>query len=60
MPMRSDEQRDKSIDVLIARVQALEDEVAKLKGESLTKESASEQQNADLDASRTVIFSKPE
>lgn len=59
MPMRSDEQRDKSIDVLIARVQALEDEIAKLKGEPFSKESASEQRNVDLNVSR-FIFSKPE
>ncbi|KAF0215516.1 MAG: hypothetical protein FD174_4110 [Geobacteraceae bacterium] len=58
--MRSDEQRDKYIDVLIARVLALEKEVAKLKGEPLSKESVSAQQNADLDASRKFIFSKPE
>jgi uncharacterized membrane protein len=58
--MRSDEQRDKYIDELTARVQALEVEVARLKGEPLTKDSLPEQQNVALPASRTVIFSKPE
>lgn len=60
MPMRTDEERDKCIDVLSARVQALEKEVAKLKGEPLTKESVSAQQNADLNAPRSFVFSKPE
>jgi len=58
--MRSDEQRDKSIDVLLARVQALEEEVAKLKGKPLSAESVSERQKADVNASRPVISPKPE
>lgn len=57
--MRSDEQRDKSIDALMARVQALEDEVAKLKGKPLPEASVPEQ-HVDLSASRPVVFSKPE
>jgi len=58
--MRSDEQRDKSIDLLIAKVRALEDEVARLKGTPLPGEGVPEQQTTDLDASRPVVFSKPE
>ncbi|MBN2438889.1 MAG: DUF2339 domain-containing protein [Deltaproteobacteria bacterium] len=58
--MRSDEQRDQSIDVLMARVQALEEEVAMLKGEPLTEESPPEQEKAVLDASRPFVFSKLE
>lgn len=36
--MRSDDERDKCIDLLISRVDALENEVAKLKGETPTEE----------------------
>jgi uncharacterized membrane protein len=68
--MRSDEERDKSIDGLIAKVRTLEDEIAKFKGEPLTRASAPKQQKTepqqkteqrtDLEAFRPAAFSKPE
>ena len=58
--MRSDEQRDKCIDVLITKVQALEAEVARLKGEPFSEESVATQSVPDVDTSRDVIFQKPE
>lgn len=58
MPMRSDEQRDKCIDVLFTKVQTLEAEVARLKGEPLTEESVTTQQNAVLDTSQEFTFSR--
>lgn len=60
MPMRTDEQRDHCIDVLLTRVKTLETEVARLKGESLSEENFIEQQNTELNASQTFPFSKPE
>jgi uncharacterized membrane protein len=58
--MRTDEQRDSCIDVLMTKVQALEKEVAKLKGEPLAKEGMSAQKNRDLDAARSFIISETE
>ncbi len=58
--MRSDEQRDKCIDVLIAKVQDLENEVSKLKGEPRTKESMTVRQNKSLDSSQGIFISEPE
>lgn len=60
MPMRTDEQRDHCIDVLLTRVKTLETEVARLKGEPLTEDNFIEQQNAALNTSQTFSFSKPE
>ena len=57
--MRSDEQRDNSIDVLFERVEALEAEVARLKGAPLSKESKTPQQKTEPAASRELIASKP-
>jgi len=59
MPMLSDEQRDKCIDVLFARVQALEVEIARLKGKPLSEESSTEKRYTDLNASQAFTFSKP-
>ncbi|MFA7061274.1 MAG: hypothetical protein WC156_10695 [Pedobacter sp.] len=58
--MRTDEQRDHCIDVLLTRVKTLETEVARLKGESLTEENFIEQQNTELSASQIFPFSKSE
>lgn len=58
--MRSDEQRDNSIDVLFERVEALEAEVAKLKGAPLSKESEiPQQETAPVAVPRDLIASKP-
>ena len=59
MPMRTDEQRDHCIDVLLTRVKTLENEVARLKGEPLAEENLTAQQNAELNTSQTFSF-KPE
>jgi len=56
--MRSDEQRDKCIDALFTRIQALEDEVARLKGAPLPMESVAAHQKPEPDASVTFTFSK--
>ena len=58
MPMRSDEQRDNCIDVLIARVQALEVEVARLKGEPLSKENLTTHKISEFDTAQKIAFSK--
>ena len=58
--MRSDEQRDKCIDALFARIQALENEVARLKGAPLPMESVPAHQKPEPDASATFTFSKSE
>jgi len=58
--MRTDEQLDRCIDVLIARVQSLEAEVARLKGEPLTGEGSSTRPADGTDLSRTLIFAEPE
>lgn len=58
--MQSDEQRDKSIEALLARVQALEEEVARLKGRPLSGEGAPAPPPAEPEASRPAVFSKPE
>lgn len=60
MPMRTDEQRDHCIDVLLTRVKTLETEVAKLKGEPFTEDNFVGQQNTESDISQTFSFSKPE
>ncbi|MBC7963010.1 MAG: DUF2339 domain-containing protein, partial [Steroidobacteraceae bacterium] len=56
--MRSDEQLDKCIDALIARVGALEHEVATLKGEPLAEERLTTQKNSEFAASQEFTFSK--
>jgi len=58
--MRTDEQRDHCIDVLLTRVRTLETEVARLKGEPLTEESLTAQQNTELNTSQSFPFFKPE
>jgi uncharacterized membrane protein len=57
--MQSEEQRDRSIDALLARVQAIEDEVAKLKGKSHPEAGAPAERHAAPDASPLVVVSKP-
>ncbi len=54
--MRSDEQRDKCIDVLFERVKALEAEVARLKGTPLPEEKRTAQRDADTGAKREFIY----
>ena len=58
--MRSDEQRDKCIDALFARIQALENEVARLKGAPLPRGGVPAQQKPEPDESATFTFSKSE
>jgi len=58
--MRTNEQRDHCIDVLLTRVKTLETEVARLKGEPLTEDNFIEQQNTGLNTAQTFPFSKPE
>ncbi|MFZ3253526.1 MAG: DUF2339 domain-containing protein [Syntrophales bacterium] len=58
--MRTDEQRDHCIDVLLTRVKTLETEVARLKGEPLTEEYLTAQQNTELSTSQSFPFSKIE
>lgn len=60
MPMRTDEQRDHCIDVLLTRVKSLETEIARLKGEPLTEENLTAQQNTELNTSQIFPFSKRE
>lgn len=57
MPMRSDEQRDKCIDVLISKVQFLEAEVAKLKGKPLPEENVVDLEDELLE--REFTFTRP-
>ncbi|MEA5114157.1 MAG: DUF2339 domain-containing protein [Geobacteraceae bacterium] len=59
MPMRTDEQRDSCIDVLMKRVQALEDEIAKLKGEPRVEKSPGMLREPELDTVREHAFVKP-
>jgi uncharacterized membrane protein len=54
--MRSDDERDKSIDLLISRVHALENEVAKLKGESPAKENLSVQRDNGIEIPETKFI----
>lgn len=56
MPMRTDEQRDHCIDVLLTRVKTLEAELANLKGEPLSEESLSIQQNTESNEANTFSF----
>jgi uncharacterized membrane protein len=56
--MRSDEQRDKCIDVLIAKVHSLEIEVSRLKGEHLSVESSSPLNNSESETSQEFVFSR--
>ncbi len=58
--MRSDEQRDKCIDVLFERVKALESEVARLKGAPPREIKEPIRREIDLDAPREFIFVEPE
>lgn len=50
--MRTDEQRDSCIDVLMERVQALEDEIAKLKGQPEAGKSPGMRREPELDTVR--------
>ncbi|MEN6623805.1 MAG: DUF2339 domain-containing protein [Smithella sp.] len=52
--MRSEEERDQCIDVLMARVKTLEGEIAKLQGVSLTGPVMPELQREDIDSSETI------
>ncbi|HEY3307426.1 MAG TPA: DUF2339 domain-containing protein [Desulfuromonadaceae bacterium] len=56
--MRTDEQRDHCIDVLLKRVKTLENEVAKLKGEPFFEDNLVEQQVTQLNETRTISFTK--
>lgn len=58
MPIRSDEQRDKCIDALFARISALEHEVATLKGEPLYEEKLTTRNVSEFDTSQELSFSK--
>jgi uncharacterized membrane protein len=53
--MRSDEQRDKCLDILIAKVQTLENEVAKLKGESFVENKISIQKDRGIEIPDTIL-----
>ncbi len=55
MTMRTDEQRDKCIDVLMERVQALEDEVSKLKGKTQAGKSPGMLREPELEATREPV-----
>lgn len=59
MPMRTEEQRDHCIDVLLTRVKTLETEVARLKGEPFAEGNLTAPQNTELNTSQTFSFSKP-
>lgn len=56
MPMRTDHQRDRCLDVLLQRVEALEAEVARLKGEPAPKERFAAPQDAELTTEQPFIF----
>lgn len=56
--MRTDEQRDSCIDVLMERVQALEDEIAKLKGRPEAGKSPGMRREPELDTVREHAFVK--
>lgn len=56
--MRTDQQRDYCIDLLLAKVKDLETEVARLKGEPPPERNISEQQRLELYASQTFTFSE--
>ncbi|MCE5264067.1 MAG: DUF2339 domain-containing protein [Deltaproteobacteria bacterium] len=58
--MRSDEERDRSIDLLMAKVQALEEEVARLKGQPFQGEGSPAPLPLGSDASRPVVLPEPE
>lgn len=58
MPMRTDEQLEKCIEVLFTRVGALEREVATLKGEPLSEDRLTIQKIPGFDASQESDFSK--
>ena len=60
MPMRSDEQQDRCIDLLLARVEALEAEVASLKGEPISGGNFAPPQGPVLDSCETFTFDEPE
>lgn len=55
--MRSDEQRDECIDVLLAKVKALEIEVARLKGEPFSGSDVTTRSNAELDTAQGLAAS---
>jgi len=57
--MRTDEQRDRCIDVLFARVQALEAEMARLKGEPRAEKSPAMPPEPEPDAAREFTFVGP-
>ncbi|MEN6375867.1 MAG: DUF2339 domain-containing protein [Smithella sp.] len=56
--MRSEEERDQCIDVLMARVKTLEDEIVKLKGASLTEPVMPELQSKSFDSSETFFITE--
>ena len=60
MPMRSEQERDQCIDVLIAKVKSLEDEIAKLKNVPPAMQRMPAQQNKGDDSSRGIFIPEPE
>ncbi|NTV12974.1 MAG: DUF2339 domain-containing protein [Desulfobulbaceae bacterium] len=58
--MRSDEQRDKCIDVLIVRVKALEDEVKRLQEEARQQNMVAPQMLPELEVSLALAPAEPE
>ncbi|MEE9910212.1 MAG: hypothetical protein K4571_00680 [Deltaproteobacteria bacterium] len=58
--MRSEQERDQCIDVLMAEVRSLEEEVAKLKGTPPAEESVSAEQTPEDDSSRGIFIPGPE
>jgi uncharacterized membrane protein len=58
--MRSEEERDQCIDVLIAKVKSLEDEIAKLKGIPPVRQTMPVQQNKGYDSSQGIFIPDPE
>ena len=58
--MRTEEQRDKCIDVLMARVLALEEELAKFKGEARTEKSLPPRHEAEPGTDREFTFVVPD
>ena len=58
--MRSDEQRDKCIDMLLDRVQALETEVARIRVKPRSEEQLTRHKTSGPDAPLEFVFSEPE
>ena len=57
--MRTDEERDNCIDILLTKVKTLEAEVAQLKSKPRTEEGLTAKQNTDLKTSRLLALPKP-